>query len=423
MTIVSRPSADHLPDVGRWIDRAILANLGIGCGFVASFVFFAWRARFPIPYMDDWDWLASFRDPGIFARQLWRLHNEHLLVVPKLLVWLDFRLWGWPGYLTLIAGVLSHVVVAAVLIDSAVRRLDRSTARLLTGTTLVLLFLTYELQGLVFPAAVMFPMVTAFAAAALWLLGRAGAAPGVRARRSHVGLSAAACALAMLTMTNGLFLPFLLAGLAVPIGLSRRTGAGFIMLGVAGGFLRYAIGGMPATAFTSSPVSVALFALAFLGAFVASVSGPLAVVVGSLSVILAARCIWNAVTQPDRTVMSDWTLIGVLIFGLASAALAAPSRASFGLNNAAQSRYVILVCAYWTALMVLSAPRGPLRGRPGTAIALGLAAFTFAAVPARSSSAWSGRPRAITLSPPVFHSPPACGTTNGPGGCISSADR
>src|SRR4051812_42920106 len=125
-----------------WLRRAILANVVLGCVYLISLLFFAWRAHFQIPYMDDWDWIASFRDSQTLSRSVWQLHNEHLLVIPKLLVWGDLALWGWPGYLTLVSGVLAHVAVAAVLIDCAFRRFEQPIALLLTGSILVLIFLT-----------------------------------------------------------------------------------------------------------------------------------------------------------------------------------------------------------------------------------------------------------------------------------------
>ena len=364
----------------KWLRRAIIANVVLGLAFVVSLVFFAWRAHFQIPYMDDWDWIASFRDSETFSRSLWQLHNEHLLVIPKLLVWMDLALWGWPGYLTLVSGVLAHVAVAAVLIDCAFRRFEPPIALLLTGSILVLIFLTYQLQGLVFPAAVMFPLVTAFATVAIWLVDRAGDAASAARRRARLVLSAAATLLAMLTMTNGLALPFLLAAIAFQVRLSVRTVVAFVLLGLAGVALRYLIGGLPGSALTSSPLSVATFALAFLAGFVASVSAPTAVALGALSLAWTARCTWLTLRRGTAR-GAEWTLIGIITFGLFSAALAAPSRAIFGLNNAAQSRYVILVCAYWAALLVLSVPVAGLRGRAGRSLAVVLPALALIALP------------------------------------------
>ena len=91
---------------------AAATSLWAGWIFVALFAYYSVRAKFSIPYVDDWSWLASLQDHP-WTTGLWSPHNEHVIVIPRLLVWLDFWIWGWPGYVTLAAGVLSHAVMAA----------------------------------------------------------------------------------------------------------------------------------------------------------------------------------------------------------------------------------------------------------------------------------------------------------------------
>ena len=149
----------------RWLIRAATFSLGLGIVYAATFAYYAVRARFTVPYIDDWQWLASLQvNPLTYS--LWQPHNEHIIVLPRLLVWLDFWIWGWPGYITLIAGLVSHATIAGVLI-AACRQRPTSERRLLTGGVLFLTFLTYELQGAVFPSSVLFPMVAAFSMLAI----------------------------------------------------------------------------------------------------------------------------------------------------------------------------------------------------------------------------------------------------------------
>ena len=339
--------------------RTPIASLGLGAAFVTTFLGFAWRARFLAPYADDWDLLAALQDTAPLTRSLWRLHNEHLILVPRLLVWLDFWLWGWPGWALFIVGLASHAAVAAVLIDCARQRHTRFIGRLLSGTVLVLVFLTYQLQGVVFPGSVMLPLVTACASLAFWTLCRAPS-DGMLPLWRHVVLSAVFAVAAMLSLTNGLAVPFVLALVSGAIGLSSRVTIVFLLLGLAGAWLRYAVGGMPSPSFTMVPSRVAAFGLAFLGGPLASVSVPLAVTVGGVSVLGALWALWT-IWQERRdgfpVSRSNATLAAILLFGLIAAGMIAPSRAQLGLGNAAQSRYVILVSAYWAAVMLLAVPR------------------------------------------------------------------
>ena len=124
-----------------------------------------------------------------WTKGLWSPHNEHVIVIPRLLVWLDFWIWGWPGYATLIAAILSHAAMAAILISTC-RGRPRDEARLLTGAVLMLMFLTYELQGVVFPSSVNFPLVAVFATLAIASLARCADARNQRGVTRWVLISA-----------------------------------------------------------------------------------------------------------------------------------------------------------------------------------------------------------------------------------------
>jgi hypothetical protein len=346
--------------------------------FLASFLFFTFRAQFQVPYMDDWEWLNSLQDPSPFAHSLWQLHNEHIIVVPRLLVWLDFRLWGWPGFASLTAALLSHIVIAAILIAIAVEKYDRTLARLLAGTILALVFLTYELQGVVFPAAGNFPLVAGFAMCAIWLLATAPVAVASE-RRVRTVFSGVSCLLAMLCMTNGLMLPFVLAVLSSLSHRSRRTTAAFLLLGIAGISVRFVIGGTPATAAVNSPLAAGLFALAFLGGAVAAVSAPLAIGLGAMLAAIGIQQLWEIVRRRSRA-PADCALAGILMFVILSAVMAGTTRAQFGLNNAAQSRYTVLTSMYWGSLLVLIAGHG-MSSRLRTVLPVVLPAAAVLALP------------------------------------------
>jgi hypothetical protein len=356
-----------------WVRAGAAVNLSLGILFVAIFLFFTVRAQFQVPYMDDWEWLNSLQDPSPFSHSLWRLHNEHVIVVPRLLVWLDFRLWGWPGFASLTAALLSHIAIAAILTGIVWEKYDGTIARLIGGTVLILVFLTYDLQGVVFPAAGNFPLVAGFAMLSIWLLARVpAAAPSTR--RLRIVLSGASCLLAMVSVTNGLLLPLVLAMVSALSQLSRRTTAAFLLLGIGGLSARYVLGGTPAAALVNSTMSAAMFALAFLGGAVASVSAPLGIGLGAILAATGVHQLWKIVRRRAGE-PGDLTLAGILAFVLLSAAMAGTGRAQFGMNNAAQSRYTVLTSMYWAALLVLVAGEGlSARRRHVLAVVLPVAA-------------------------------------------------
>jgi hypothetical protein len=359
----------------KWVRRASTLNLCGGVVAAVLFVFFALRAHFSVPYIDDWSFLASLKDHP-FTRGLWQLHNEHIIVIPRLLLWLGFWIWGWPEYATLIAALLSHATILAVFVFIAYRGRDGDEARFLTGSVLVLVFLTYELQGAVFPGALLFPLVAAFSTLAIAFLSKGAASVGQVSRSRWVRASAVMSALAMLCLTNGLVVPFVLAGTAWLLRLRRRDIIGFLVLGAAGILLRYRLGGAPSTAFSASPAAIVRFGFALLAGPIASVSPRLAVVIGVVFVGTAVRMFWRVYRE-----RSDTLLAAVVGFVLASAALAAIARAQFDLSVAAESRYAVLAAIGWASLLVLAFRPGSARRPFGKLAVATLTTLTIAAVP------------------------------------------
>ena len=99
-------------------------------------------------------------------------------------------------------------------------------------------------------------------------------------------------------------------------------------------------------------------------------------------------------SRGDRPRLEHWAA-GVLLFTMASAALAAPARASLGIVQVAQSRYASFVLPFWTALCLVGVSRlAPHRVR--TVAVPALAASIAAARPAdrhRRRLDRQGRPR------------------------------
>jgi hypothetical protein len=358
-----------------WVRRASSLNFCGGVVAAVLFVCFALRDHFSVPYIDDWSFLASLQDRP-FTKGLWQLHNEHIIVIPRLVLWLGFWIWGWPEYATLIAALLSHATILAVFVVIAYRGRDRDEARLLIGSLLVLVFLTYELQGAVFPGALLFPLVAAFSTLAMALLSKGAASVDQASRSRWVRASAVMSALAMLCLTNGLVVPFVLSGMAWLVRLRRRDVIGFLVLGAASIMFRYRLGGTPSTAFLASPAAIVRFGFALLAGPIASVSPKLAVVIGGVFVGTAVWMFWRIYRE-----RSDTLLAGIVGFVLASAAVAAIARAQFDLSVAAESRYADLAAIGWASLLLLAFRPGSAWRPSGKLAVATLTTLTIAALP------------------------------------------
>lgn len=364
----------------RWLSRVARLNLALGLVFAAIFIFYAFRARFTVPFSDDWSWLASLQDHP-FTKGLWQPHNEHIIVIPRLLLWMDFWIWGWPGYATLFGALLSHAVVAGLLVW-ACRDQNRNEALLLSGSVLVLTFLTYNLQGTVFPGAVLFPLVAAFSMSAIACVAQCAGNTSERSVSRWANLSAVMSVMAMLCLTNGLALPFILLGLSLLLRLPLRATMMFLALGVTGLLARYLLGSVPATVFFASGTAIVRFGLAMLAGPIASLSPQLAVIVGACFSAVALWAVWRFARAPVRSPV-DTLLVGNIVFVVATTAMAAVGRAQFDLSVAAESRYAELAVIGWASLLLIVLRPG-ITNRPiGKMAAVLLPAIALAALPAQ----------------------------------------
>ena len=359
-----------------WFTWAARINFIAGLAFAATFIYFALRARFTVPYADDWAWLLSLQDHP-FTKGLWQPHNEHIVVIPRLLLWANFWFWGWPGYATLFAALFCHGVVAGVLALTCIER-ERDEAILLIGSVLFLSFLTYELQSAVFPASVLFPLVAASSVVAILALTKCAGNSSQRSVRRWVSLSALMSVVGMLCLTNGLIVPFVLVGLSSLLRLGRRAAALFISIGVAGFAARYLVGGVPHTVLTASPLATVRFALSMLAGPIAAVSPPLAALAGSGFAAVAFWTLWRR--APARTPAST-LLVGIIWFVIGSAAMGSLGRAQMDPSVAAESRYTDLAAIGWSSMLLLALPSGLARRRIGHAVAVLLPLASIAALP------------------------------------------
>lgn len=359
----------------RWIGRAARFNLVLGVAFAAIFIFFAFRAQFTVPYADDWPWLASLQDP----KALWEPYNEHIIVIPRLLVWADFLIWGWPGYATLVAALLSHAVIAGALIFACFER-RRDEALLLSGSVLVLMFLTYELQGAVFATTILFPLVAALSTLAIACVAKCAENASRQSISRWTYLAAVMSVMAMLCLTNGLVVPFILTGLSLLLRLPRRATMTLLTIGVAGVTVRYALGNVPATVLSASEGAIVRFGLAMLAGPIASLSPQLAVLVGGGFSAFAVWALWQFSRAPVRT-FAGTLLIGNICFVMASAAMASLGRAQFDLSVAAESRYTELAAIGWASLLLIALPPGSITRPIGRFAAVALPLVALAALP------------------------------------------
>jgi hypothetical protein len=335
------------------------AQLAIGLLFLASFLFFAVRARFPIPYRDDWDWLGWLLARPLTLKTLFAPHNEHMIPLPRLLVALQYQFEGSGTHLVFGTALAAQLALAWMFLREIGRRwpADPGTRRFALGAVAVCLFFTHQLQSFVFMAAILFPLVQTFAVMAI-VCALTATEPGAR-RAEWLAAAGIAAASAGLTTTNGLVAPIIVALLIWARRGSRAATVAFALAG-AGGLVAYVVlvgrPWVPAPAGAASsvpPIGEMLgFFLAFFASVVAYGSVGAAVVLGSALFALGCISIWIVLRDRESTPRIEIFAAAVMLFATASAAMATPARAQFGAVQAAQSRYASYAMAYDAALLL-----------------------------------------------------------------------
>src|SRR5206468_1987373 len=144
----------------------------------------------------------------------------------------------------------------------------------LTGTALAVLFFTIQLQSIVFVAAILFPLVQAFAVIAIVCLLEATSPEPDRRKRSWFGWAAVA--------------------------------------------------------------AMAAFFATFFGSGLAYVNVAAAGSLGALLFLIGCVAVWRLMRDRSSASRADHFAVGVMLFSIASAAMATPGRAQFGALQAAQ---------------------------------------------------------------------------------------
>lgn len=225
----------------------------------------------PVPYWDQWDggidlYVKALTHPWA---AWWSWHNEHRLVVPRLIFWADIALAGGVNILALAANlVLAGLIAWVVAAIAAPLRGSQGAGLALTGVICTFVFSWMQFENFTWGFECQWFLANLFALLAFWKLMQAQAAP----ERWAPFATALLCAvLAMLSLGNGVltFPVMILAALYWRmswrrLGLLVVTFAVIARLYYADAPLYHGEAG-PLATLLSHPLGVARFALHYYG--------------------------------------------------------------------------------------------------------------------------------------------------------------
>lgn len=350
----------------------------------------------PVPFWDMWDGYVGFflraREQGWPA--WFEMHNEHCLVLSRLLFYADIAWLGGKGVLPLAASALSVAAVALVFCHAVSRTgvsLNPVTRRALWAICLGVAFFWSQSENFTWAFQIQFMLAELLPLMAFWLAAQA--ATGDRPRLYAAGATACAV-LALGVMGNGiLVLPMLLV-LGVSLGLGRPWTLTTLAVGVAAVAAFRAT--HPASAVHASllnvwldrPLDVVRFVLRYLGGglwfalrgrhWATGIAQAVGLLVPVISLVLLPGA-WRA----RRSAPLRLAMLAVVAYVCATALGTALGRLPLppGLHGALVSRYTGLANMAWLALMIAALPaaralRSPVR-LPRIAVGLLLVLMTF----------------------------------------------
>jgi hypothetical protein len=354
------PNAEGLPGVRSASNFILLPNvqLAIGLIYLASFVGFAVRGRFEFPYRDDWDWLRVLMTRPFVLPYLFEPHNEHVIPLPRVLFAVQYALEGTTGYLIFAIALATQMVISLVFWRQIRSRwpAQRDMQRFAWGLVAANVFFTYQLQSIVLVAGVLFPLVQMFV-----ILACAAAMSGAWP------LAIALTVGAMLTTTNGLIVPFVVAVLVATGPRANRMWIPFALLQAVCivGYLavvsdprNHAPAPVNQAWALTSPATTLSFFLAFFGSAFTYAGSAAGVLAGTACFAVACWALWDVfVGSRGQARPVERFAASLLLFTIISAAMTTVGRAQFGVLQAAQSRYASFTVVFWAALIVWALSR------------------------------------------------------------------
>ncbi|MDQ2137370.1 hypothetical protein RBI14_04245 [Alcaligenaceae bacterium B3P038] len=356
----------------------VLGYAGIAMAVIA-FVFIVLaivggvRQYLPVPYWDMWQGYVGFLTQSDLStwQAWWGQHNEHRILISRLLFWLDFNVFGASFIFLVVVNYLLAAAAVLLLLWALRERIGSTSARsgalLIAALIPVAGFSWTQSENFNWAFQSQFFLAQSVPLAALLALYRSQSP-------MHRGGFVGACALGVAacgTMANGVGALPLMVVMAVLSGHSKRRililGALTVaMLGYYFSDYQSSAAARSIDVLTLHAVALAQYTLVYLGAPVfwaisnqailqPSLAAPLAAVAGSVLLMLAFGYLVHATRREPRDGLGI-ALSLFILYVAATALLTALGRYDNGVAQAASSRYQTPVLMAWCALLVLLAP-------------------------------------------------------------------
>lgn len=373
-----KSSVDSLkPGYGRTHIKLALVmsilSVGISLSFAVSTFIGVIHSYTGLPYWDSWDGYLNdvyLAEQGDISKW-WAQHNEHRILLARLLFWVDLHLFGGNEIFLLVMINLVTLLSAAISVI-ALTHIQKQTNKSLRPALAIILFSAIALTGstlwmqnenLTWGFQIQFVFATTLPLATFVLIGlSAWLRQSNRIKESFWSLCLAAFSAsgAVLSMSAGLATPWLalvgLIALSAPWRVTASWTFGSLLITTA-----YLEGystppGQVSVLQTlkSQPLEIGWFFLRYLGSPAYHVSGStwLATLAGAVALVLTSVLAVKSFRQ-RQTIPSAFTLGLFAIYILMVAFITAAGRVPFGMAASFAYRYSTPAIMLWIVLAAL----------------------------------------------------------------------
>ena len=316
----------------------------------------------PLPWFDEWATVELLRawqaGEMTVVQVLFAQHNEHRLVVPRILFFADdvfFRGGGWLEFIAICVVQASHAALFATVLF---RSKGAGRGRWIVAAICVaLMFSLRQVENLGSPFQLQF--VAVFAGATLSFVVFGLAIARMRREAPFAGCLLASFAtilLTVFTMANGLVAAFVLVAMARTarvrwsVVLACAAWAAILTMIYFHGYEPVAQHSRPLDSL-HRPGELLLYAAMYLGSVIATGDVLPAAVLGFVGMAATLAAAVRCHLQRGGRLM-PLAMVAVMLFVMAAALVTASGRLTFGLGQALSSRYVAGSVTFWAAHLV-----------------------------------------------------------------------
>lgn len=330
--------------------------IGSYLNFTALPIYDAWAAVIFYARLAENDWSAW-----------WEHHNEHRIILTRLLFWLEFKLWQGSGIFLIICNYGLLLASYGGFYQYLQQRIplpeQQLSRRCLAAFIFSLVFAWMQQDNILWNFQSQFFLVSLLPLWAFYWLQKGIAQRAIKHRYFMGALTFGV--LAWGTMANGILVLPLLAVLAWGLGYKRHEVWLLLLLGLLGIYLHYVDYPTPLVrhsfwgVLSSRPVAVLHYVLLYLGGpsyfFTAQKVPELAVMAGALMLIAVAWYGYQNIKHRSLDALS-LALLTFISFIMLTALVTGVGRIELGVLTALTSRYTTPALQAWIALLLLYAP-------------------------------------------------------------------